>query len=90
MTKDEMDGISDSMDTSLSKLQELVILHPWNFLGKSTGVGCHFLLQGIFLTQGSNLPLLYQQVDSLPLSQMLMLSTHGTLKKTDNSLPCFS
>ena len=24
-----------------------------NFLGKSTGVGCHFLLQGIFL--GSNL-----------------------------------
>ena len=20
--------------------------HPWNFLGKSTGVGCHFLLQG--------------------------------------------
>ena len=24
------------------------------FLGNSTGVGCHFLLQGIFLTQGSN------------------------------------
>ena len=24
------------------------------FLGKNTGVGCHFLLQGIFLTQGSN------------------------------------
>ena len=21
-------------------------LHPWNFLGKSTGVGCHFLLLG--------------------------------------------
>ena len=28
--------------------------HLWNFLGKSTGVGCHFLLQGIFPTQGSN------------------------------------
>ena len=27
---------------------------PWNFPGKKTGVGCHFLLQGIFLTQGSN------------------------------------
>ena len=27
---------------------------PWNFPGKSTGVGCHFLLQGIFLTQGLN------------------------------------
>ena len=26
--------------------------------GKKTGVGCHFLLQGIFLTQGSNLGLL--------------------------------
>ena len=24
---------------------------------KNTGVGCHFLLQGIFLTQGSNLRL---------------------------------
>ena len=30
------------------------LLHPWDFLGKSTGVGCHFLLQAIFLTQGSN------------------------------------
>ena len=27
-------------------------------LGKNTGVGCHALLQGIFLTQGLNLPLL--------------------------------
>ena len=28
------------------------------FLGKDTGVGCHFLLQGIFGTQGLNLRLL--------------------------------
>ena len=27
--------------------------------GKNTGVGCHFLLQGIFLTQGLNLGLLH-------------------------------
>ena len=27
------------------------LLRPWDFLGKNTGVGCHFLLQGIFLTQ---------------------------------------
>ena len=27
--------------------------------GKNTGVGCHALLQGIFLTQGSNLGLLH-------------------------------
>ena len=26
------------------------LLRPWDFLGKSTGVGCHFLLQGIFPT----------------------------------------
>ena len=24
------------------------ILCPWNFPGKNTGVGCHFLFQGIF------------------------------------------
>ena len=29
-------------------------LSPWNSPGKNTGVGCHSLLQGIFLTQGSN------------------------------------
>ena len=34
------------------------------FSGSNTGVGCHFLLQGIFLTQGSNLHLLPWQVDS--------------------------
>ena len=37
--------------------------------GKNTGVGCHALLQGIFLTQGSNLHLLYLlhcRVGSLP------------------------
>ena len=28
------------------------LLYPWDFLGKNTGVGRHFLLQGIFLTQG--------------------------------------
>ena len=31
--------------------------NPWNFPGKSTGMGCHILLKGIFLTQGSNLAL---------------------------------
>ena len=39
-----------------------------DFPGKNTGVGCHFLLQGIFLTQGSNLHLLSWQADSFPLS----------------------
>ena len=35
-------------------LQPTRLLCPWNFPGKSTGVCCHFLLQGIFPTQGSN------------------------------------
>ena len=34
-------------------------LCPWSFPGKNTGVGCHFLLQGIFQTQGSNRCLWY-------------------------------
>ena len=36
-------------------------LCPWNFSGKNTGVGCHFLCQGLFLTQGLNLYLLCLQ-----------------------------
>ena len=38
--------------------------------GKNTGVGCHFLLQGIFLTQGSNQHLLHWQVGSLLLHRL--------------------
>ena len=30
------------------------LLCLWDFPGKKTGVGCHFLLQGIFSTQGLN------------------------------------
>ena len=30
------------------------LLCPWDSPGKNTGVGCHSLFQGIFLTQGSN------------------------------------
>ena len=37
-------------------------LRPWDFLGKSSGMGWHFLLQGIFPTQGLNPGLqLYRQ-----------------------------
>ena len=43
-------------------------LCPWDFPGKNTAVRCHFLLQGIFPTQGSNWCLLHWQVDSLLLS----------------------
>ena len=36
------------------RLQPARLLCPWDFPGKNTGVGCHFLLQGIFPTQGLN------------------------------------
>ena len=44
------------------------LLCAWDSLGKNTGVGCHFLLQGISLTHGSNPCLLHLhwQVDFLP------------------------
>ena len=42
---------------------------PWDSPGRTTGVGCHFLLQGIFPTQGLTLSLLRWQVDSLPLNR---------------------
>ena len=43
------------------------------FPGKNAGMGCHFLLQWVFLTQGSNscvLCLVHWQADSLPLSHL--------------------
>ena len=47
-------------------LQPTRLLHPWDFPGKSTGVGCHFLLQEIFPTQGSNLGLPHCRQTLLP------------------------
>ena len=48
--------LSDSSQSD--GLQPTRLLCPLNFPGKNTGVGCHFLLQGIFLTHGSNLLLM--------------------------------
>ena len=55
----------------LHGLQSTRLPCPWNSPGENIGVGCYFLLQGIFPTQGPNpdlLGLLHWQVDSLPLS----------------------
>ena len=56
----------------------------WNFPGKNIGVSFHFLLQGIFPTEGLNtcfLHFLHRQVDSLSLShhslQKYCLSYHS-------------
>ena len=44
----------------------------WYFSGKNTGLDCHFLLQGVFLTQGWNLHLLCL----LDCRQILYLLSH--------------
>ena len=68
----------------LLRIHELLparLLCPWNFPGKNTGVGCHFLLQGVFPTQGLNPCLVHWQADSLPLSSpaSFCLMYFGTL-----------
>ena len=46
--------VSSVMSNSwqLHGLKPARLLCPWDSPGKNTGVGCHFLLQGILLTQG--------------------------------------
>ena len=65
------------------------LLCQWNFPGKNTGVGCHFLLQGIFPTQGSNPHLLHWQADTLSLSLMaLLMEMHNTAHEIVLPPPC--
>ena len=52
----------------LHRLQPARLLCPWDFPGKNIGVGCQFLLQGIFPTQGLKTHLLPWQADSSPQS----------------------
>ena len=49
------------------------LLGPWNFTGKNTGVDSQSLLQGIFLTQGSNLGLLHRRQVLYYLSRLTKL-----------------
>ena len=56
--------VSDSLRTH--GLEPSRLLCPWDSTGKNIGVCCHSLLQGIFLTQGSNPCLLHWWADSLP------------------------
>ena len=66
----------------LHGLQAARLLCPWNFPGRSTGVDCHLLLPGIFLTQGWNSRLPYLQVDSLPPRHL------GGLSRDQTCTPC--
>ena len=54
------------------------LLCPWDSAGKNTGVVCHFLLQGIFPTQGSNPHLYCTQI-------LYHLSHQGSPVDSENS-----
>ena len=73
-------------------LQSTRFLNPWDFPGKNAVVDCHFLLQEIFPTQGSNPCLLHVldwQADSLPLCHLGSLSTSIQFSSvTQLSLTC--
>ena len=66
-------------------LQPTRLLCPWDFPGKDTGVGCHFIFQGIFLIQGSNPGFLHCR------QSLYRLSYRGSpkriLKSRDITLP---
>ena len=51
--------MSDSLQAH--RLLPIRFLCPSDYPDKNTRIGCHFLLQGIFSTQGSNLHLLHWQ-----------------------------
>ena len=61
-----------------------MLLHPWDFAGKSTRVGCDFLLQRIFPTRGSNPGLLHCKQTLYRLSHQKSLDS--ILKSRDITL----
>ena len=82
--------ISDSLQPH--GLQPTRLLRPWDSPGQNTGVGCHFLLQGIFPTQGSHPGLLHgrwilyhwatrEAPSLLILSQFLRISIYAQIQK---------
>ena len=82
LNRDVCSVVSDSFVTPWTITTRL--LCPWDSPGKNTRVGCHFLLQGIFPTQGLNprlLCLLHWQADSLPLCHLASPKIQ-TIKKT--------
>ena len=69
-------------------LQPARLLSPGDCPGKDTQVGCHSLLQRIFWAQGSNLDILYWQVDFFFLNHwatweaLLLITQDVSIKET--------
>ena len=79
--------LCDPIACSLPQTVAYRLLHPWDFPGKSTGVGWHFLLQGIFSTQGSNPGLPHCRQMLHPLSHQ---GSPSILKRVGQKLDIFS
>ena len=65
-------------------VQTTILLRPWDFPGKNTGVDCPFLHEGISPTQGTNphiLQLQHRQANSWPLSHLGTPPQNTTLDK---------
>ena len=83
--------MSDSLQPHV--LQPIRLLRPWDFPGKSAGVDCHFLFQGIFPTQESNpgLPhcrrILYQLSHQGRMFKLLHNCTHFTCWQSNAQNP---
>ena len=54
MNQGQLEVVKQVMERVNINILGIRLLCPWDFPDKNTGVSCHFLLQGIFLTQGSN------------------------------------
>ena len=65
----------------------LSLLCPWNSPGRTTGMDCHFILQRIFLTLGSNPGLLHCRQILYHLSHQGMI--HFATRERKKSLKIF-
>jgi len=84
-------GVSESVSQSIKSnslrphgLLPIRLLCLWDYPGNNTGVGCHFLLQGIFPIQGSNSSLVHCRQIVYRLSQGTSLSQwcHSTISSS--------
>ena len=73
-----MKAESESCSVMSNSFQSHILYNPWKSPGQDTGVSSHFLLQGIFPTQGSNPGLSYcRQI-------LYQLIFQGSPKKTEH------
>ena len=75
------------------------LLCPWDSPGRNTGVDCHFLLQRIFPTQGSNPDLLHHReilyrpspqgstISSVPFSRLVVSDPLDPMNRSTPGLP---